>query len=55
MAKLPVGKFARAGQRLRPVGQPLHVNDHDFCDNKVTPYAIFDIGRNFGMIFLNFQ
>ena len=52
MAKLPVGKFARAGQRLRPVGQPLHVNDHDFCDNKVTPYAIFDIGRNFGMIFL---
>ena len=51
--KESVGNFKNAGREWRPEGQPRPVNLHDFVDKelgKVTPYGVYDLGRNRGWI-----
>jgi hypothetical protein len=46
-----VGNYKNAGQEWEPRGQPQEVNMHDFPDKKlgkVSPYGIYDVGRNEG-------
>jgi len=48
-----IGDFRPVGKEYRPKGQPLPVRVYDFVDRhlgKVTPYGIYDIGRNHGFV-----
>ena len=51
--KEKIGDFTNIGQEYRPKGQPLPVRVYDFVDRrlgKVTPYGIYDMGRNEGFV-----
>lgn len=51
--KEKIGDFANAGREYRKLGQPLPVRVYDFVDKrlgKVTPYGIYDMGRNEGFV-----
>lgn len=51
--KEKIGDVRNAGQEYRPKGHPLPVRVYDFVDRqlgKVTPYGIYDIGRNEGFV-----
>ena len=48
-----LGRYHNAGQRWRPMKQPIHVQTHDFPGPDVPrayPYGIYDIGRNVGFV-----
>lgn len=48
-----VGDFKNGGRELQPVLTPEKVRVHDFLDpqlGKVTPYGVYDIGRNEGWV-----
>jgi len=48
-----IGEFANKGREREPVGKPTEVNGHDFPDKtlgKVTPYGIYDVGKNKGSV-----
>lgn len=48
-----IGNYANKGREYRPKGQPKHVRVYDFVDKslgKVSPYGIYDIGRNEGFV-----
>jgi len=48
-----IGEFANKGKEREPVGKPTEVNGHDFPDKelgKVTPYGIYDVGKNKGSV-----
>src|SRR3954464_11428206 len=48
-----VGDFKNGGRELRPKGDPEKVRVHDFIDKELgraTPYGIYDIGRNSGLV-----
>jgi len=51
--KEKIGAFRPVGKEYRPKGQPLPVRVYDFVDRrlgKVTPYGIYDMGRNDGFV-----
>lgn len=51
--KEKIGDFRNSGQEYRPKGQPVPVRVYDFIDRrlgKVTPYGIYDMGRNHGFV-----
>lgn len=51
--KEKIGDFRPVGREYRPKGQPLPVRVYDFIDRrlgKVTPYGIYDMGRNDGFV-----
>ncbi|MCP4097115.1 MAG: ISAzo13 family transposase [Planctomycetaceae bacterium] len=51
--KEKIGDFTNAGREYRPKGQPVPVRVYDFVDKslgKVTPYGIYDRGRNEGFV-----
>jgi len=51
--KEKIGDFRPVGKEYRPQGQPLPVRVYDFIDRrlgKVTPYGIYDMGRNHGFV-----
>jgi len=48
-----VGSFKNAGREWFPKGQPEEVNVYDFpsmSEGRVTPYGIYDIGKNGGWV-----
>ncbi|MHB1555505.1 MAG: ISAzo13 family transposase [Acidimicrobiales bacterium] len=48
-----VGSYKNKGQTWRPAKDPEKVKTHDFIDRelgKVTPYGIYDLGRNRGWV-----
>lgn len=48
-----IGNYANKGREYRPKGHPEHVRVYDFVDKtlgKVSPYGIYDIGRNEGFV-----
>lgn len=48
-----IGNFAQAGQEWQPQGEPVLVRTHDFVDpelGKVTPYGVYDVGKNEGWV-----
>ena len=48
-----IGNFINKGKTYRKKGEPLKVLDHDFPIKelgKVTPYGVYDIGRNEGFV-----
>ena len=48
-----VGDFKNGGRELQPLFTPEKVRTHDFLDprlGKVTPYGVYDIGRNEGWV-----
>jgi len=47
--KETLGKKANGGRELRPKGEPIEVDTHDFPDpekGKAVPYGVYDIGNN---------
>jgi len=47
--KETLGKKANVGRELRPKGNPLEVDTHDFPDpelGKAVPYGVYDIGKH---------
>jgi hypothetical protein len=51
--KEKIGDFSNAGREYRHQGQPLPVRVYDFADKqlgRVTPYGIYDMGRNEGFV-----
>ncbi len=48
-----IGNFKNGGQEIAQQGKPVKVNGHDFPDKrlgKVSPYGIYDIGKNNGWV-----
>lgn len=49
-----VGNYRNSGREYQPVGQPVETEVHDFPkpgpEAKVTPYGIYDVGRNEGWV-----
>ena len=48
-----VGNYANKGQEYSKKGEPVEVNAYDFPDKKkgkVTPYGVYDIGKNKGWV-----
>ena len=48
-----IGEYKNNGREYRKKGDPLKVNTHDFPNKengKVTPYGIYDIGKNKGWV-----
>ncbi|GAG90058.1 unnamed protein product, partial [marine sediment metagenome] len=48
-----IGNYKNNGQELCKKGKPVEVKGHDFIDKrlgKVTPYGIYDIGKNTGWV-----
>jgi hypothetical protein len=48
-----VGNYKNGGQEWSPGGSPLEVEAYDFIDKekgKVTPYGVYDTGRNLGWV-----
>jgi len=48
-----IGNFKNGGREIQPSGKPEEVNVHDFMDEelgKVSPYGVYDIARNEGMV-----
>jgi hypothetical protein len=51
--KEKIGNYANTGREYYPCGQPPQAKVYDFVDKilgKVTPYGIYDIGRNEGFV-----
>lgn len=47
--KETLGKKANGGRELRPTGEPIEVDTHDFPDpkkGKAVPYGVYDIAKN---------
>jgi len=45
-----IGNFKSNGSEYRASKSPRAVNDHDFCQQRVTPYGIYDYGKNRGFV-----
>ena len=48
-----IGNYKNGGQEYSQKGAPVSVNTHDFIDKKlgkVSPYGVYDIGRNEGWV-----
>ena len=48
-----VGEFKNAGVEYHKKGEPIEVQMHDFpdkCKGKVSPYGVYDIGKNKGWV-----
>jgi Rhodopirellula transposase DDE domain len=48
-----IGNYKNKGQEYSQKGKPIAVNTHDFADKKVgkvSPYGVYDIGRNEGWV-----
>ena len=51
--KEKIGEYDNKGKQWRPKGNPKKVKSHDFPDKKkgkVTPYGVYDINNNFGLV-----
>ena len=48
--KEPLGNFFRSGRAF--TDGELRVLDHDFVDERVVPYGVYDVARNEGLILL---
>lgn len=45
-----IGNFKNNGQEFRPKGKPRKVLDHDFATARATPYGIYDMNANDGLV-----
>jgi hypothetical protein len=45
-----IGDFKSNGSEYRASKSARKVNDHDFGEQRVTPYGVYDCGRNKGFI-----
>jgi transposase len=48
--KEAVGNFKNPGQEWQPQGKPVAVEGHDFAKEKVSPYGVYELGRNCGWV-----
>lgn len=51
--KEQIGEYDNKGKQWHPKGNPRKVKSHDFPDKKkgkVTPYGVYDISNNFGLV-----